>query len=419
VGKHQAGRMNSVGQAWHVFTEHPVVLLLMPIVGAFIGWITKVLAIWMVFKPLNFVGVGPVGWQGQLPRRAAKFGSHAADVILTNLIDPRDLIDKLDAQEIATECDNLLVGSIDPIARELIGDRWDQLPGPVKHAVVARVRARSPQVIHSLFEYAKANVEGLFDLGFIVTELLIDQKQILNNMVKNNIPMILNFMKTFGLIFGGVVGAIQLVVYCFTESTLVIPLFGLVVGLVSDWIALQMVFLPRKRTTYLGLFSWHGLFFKHRDRFIAGYARDIGRDILTPKVIMNALMGGALADRLFGMLRGEIDQAIKDELGLAAPVVTAAIGTKRYNEARDLVVARAREVMPLAAEQLDSYVTSALDIDNMVVKAFEKLEDDDFEAMIRPVFKDDEWLVVWLGGGLGFLVGELQVHLLTLLGGLH
>lgn len=411
--------MNVFGQAWHVFTEHPIILILMPLVGAFIGWITKVLAIWMVFNPLNFVGIGPIGWQGQLPRRAAKFGSHAADVILNNLIDARELIDRLDARQVATECDSLLVSSIDPIAHELIGGRWDQLPGSVRSAITARARARTPQVIDSFFSYAKANVEGLFDLSYIVTELLIEQKQILNSMVKNNIPMILNFMKTFGLIFGGVVGAIQLVVYCFTQNTLIIPLFGLIVGLVSDWLALQMVFLPRKPKRYLGLFPWHGLFFKYRDQFIAGYARDIAREILTPKVIMEALMSGALADRLFAMLRDEIDQAIKDELGVAAPIVTAAIGTRRYNEVRDLVVSRAREVMPQAADQLDSYVTTALDIDNTVVRAFEKLSDDDFEAMIRPVFKDDEWLVVWLGGGLGFVVGELQVHLLTLLGGLR
>ncbi len=134
---------------------------------------------------------------------------------------------------------------------------------------------------------------------------------------------------------------------------------------------------------------------------------------------MNALMSGSLADRLFAMISTEIDHAINDELGLTAPVVTAVIGSTRYNEARDLVVTRAREVMPQAADQLDSYVTAAMDIDKTVVKAFEKLNDDDFEDMIRPVFKDDEWLVVWLGGGLGFLVGEIQVHLLTLVGGLH
>jgi uncharacterized membrane protein YheB (UPF0754 family) len=411
--------MNSISQAWGVFTEHPVILLLMPIVGAFIGWITKILAIWMIFKPLEFVGIGPIGWQGQLPRRAAKFGSHAAEVVLTNLIDPRELVDRLDSREIAKECDHLIVGSIDPIGRELIGDRWDQLPAPVKNAIIARARARSPQVMDSLFDYAKANIEGLFDLGYIVTELLIDQKEILNRMVKDNVGMILNFMKVFGLIFGGVVGGIQLVVYCFTENTLIIPIFGLVVGLVSDWIALQMVFLPRKPTKYLGLVSWHGMFFRYRNEFMTGYATRIGEEILTPKVIMNALMDGALADRLFGMIRGEIDNAIKAELGVAAPVVTAAIGSKRYNEVRDLVVARAREVMPEAADKLDDYIATAMDIENTVVKAFDKLSDDDFEAMVRPVFKDDEWLVVWLGGGLGFLVGELQVHLLTALGGLH
>jgi len=180
-----------------------------------------------------------------------------------------------------------------------------------------------------------------------------------------------------------------------------------------------MIFLPRKPKRYLGLFPWHGMFFKYRNQFISGYASDVAQSVLTPKVIMNALMSGALVERLFGMIRGEIDQAIKDELGIAAPVVTAAVGSRRYNEARDLVIARAREVLPEAAEQLDAYVMTAMDIENTVVKAFENLSDDDFEAMIRPVFKDDEWLVVWLGGGLGFLVGELQVHLLTALGGLH
>lgn len=411
--------MNSFHEAWEVFTAHPIVLLLMPVVGAFIGWITKVLAIWMMFKPLTFVGIGPLGWQGQLPRRAAKFGAHAADVILNDLIDARELVDKLDAHEIARECDNLIIGSVDPIARELIGERWNQLPSAVKIAIATRAHARSPQVISSLFEYAKANIDGLFDLSFIVTELLIDQKQILNKMVRNNIPMILNFMKVFGLIFGGVVGTVQLVVYCFTENTWVIPIFGFAVGLVSDWIALQMVFNPRKPRQYLGVFRWQGLFFKYRNQFIAGYARDIAQDILTPKVIMDALMNGALADRLFSMIRTEVDEAIKDELGVTAPVVTAVIGSKRYEEVRDLVVARAREVMPQAAVQLDSYVMSAMDVDNTVVTAFEKLSDDEFESMIRPVFKDDEWIVVWGGGGLGFLVGELQVHLLTLLGGLH
>ena len=38
-----------------------------------------------------------------------------------------------------------------------------------------------------------------------------------------------------------------------------------------------------------------------------------------------------------------------------------------------------------------------------------------FENLLRPAFKDDEWIVVVLGAALGFLFGELQAQLILLL----
>lgn len=411
--------VHTPSQAWEVFAEHPVVLLLMPVVGAFIGWVTKVLAIWMMFNPIKFRGLGPVGWQGQIPRRAAKFGSHVADIVLTQLVDPRELIDRLDPAVIARETDHLLQESIDALGRELIGPRWDQLPVGVRLAVERRAHARTPEVITSLFDYAKRNIDGVFDLSYVVTKLLIEDKPLMNRMVRDNMIPILTFMKRFGLLFGGVVGGVQLVVYAFTENAWVIPLFGLAVGLVSDWIALQMVFRPRARRRYLGLFPWHGMFFRYRHEFITGYAGRVAEEILTPKVIMDALMSGAVADRLFAMLREEVDRAIRAELGPAAPVVSAAFGSRRYRQVRDRVITQARLVMPEAARELDGYIRAAMDVESTAVAAFARLNDEEYEGLIRPVFQDDEWLVVWAGGGLGFVVGELQVELLTLLGGLH
>jgi hypothetical protein len=40
------------------------------------------------------------------------------------------------------------------------------------------------------------------------------------------------------------------------------------------------------------------------------------------------------------------------------------------------------------------------------------MTDEQYEGLLRPIFKDDEWIVVVLGAALGFLFGELQVHLL-------
>lgn len=410
--------LNSFSEAWQVFADHPVVLLLMPVVGAFIGWITKVLAIWMIFNPIEFKGIGPIGWQGQLPKRAAKFGSHASELILENLIDPRGLVDKLDPHRIATELDDVMLEVVDDVARDLLGDRWDRLPAAAKAPVVARARSRAPQMVASLLSQAKANIDELFDLSYITTANLIRDKQLLNALVRDTILPEMRFMKRFGTLFGGAVGAIQMVAFAFTESHLLIPLFGLAVGLVSDWIALQMIFSPREPKRYLGVFTWHGLFFARREEFAAQYAKLGAESVLTPSVILDSLLNGPLADRLFAMVKHEVEDALDRELGVVEPLVPAAIGSERYSALREIVVARAQARLPEAAERLEPYTAEAIDIENTARTSLAALSDEEYEGMLRPVFKDDEWLVVAVGGGLGFAVGELQVYLLTHFGGL-
>ncbi len=47
----------------------------MPFMAAFVGWSTKIVALEMLYRPLEFKGIGPFGWQGVVPRRAGKVGS--------------------------------------------------------------------------------------------------------------------------------------------------------------------------------------------------------------------------------------------------------------------------------------------------------------------------------------------------------
>jgi uncharacterized membrane protein YheB (UPF0754 family) len=410
--------INDLGAAWDVFADHPVVLLLMPVIGGFIGWITKVLAIWMVFNPIEFKGVGPIGWQGQLPKRAAKFGSHASELVLENLIDPRDLVDKLDPARVAAELDGVMLDVVDDVARDVLGERWDRLPAAAKEPVIARARSRAPRMVANLFDQAKANIDELFDLGYITTSNLIRDKALLNELVRDTIVPEMKFMKRFGTMFGAAVGLVQMVLFAFTESHLLIPLAGLTVGLISDWIALQMVFRPQKPKRYLGLFEWHGLFFKRREEFGADYARLVAEKVLTPQVVLESLLNGPLADRLFAMVRHEVQDAIDEELGVVQPLVPAVVGSDRYNALRDTVVMRAQDRLPEAAAHLEAYTAEAIDIETTARTALAGLTDEEYEGMLRPVFKDDEWLVVAVGGGLGFVVGELQIQLLERLAGL-
>ena len=84
---------------------HPWLYLSMPVVSALVGYVTNIVAIYMMFHPLEFIGVWPPvgGWQGIIPRRAAKMASISVDTITEKLIDQREIFERLDSERIAEE----------------------------------------------------------------------------------------------------------------------------------------------------------------------------------------------------------------------------------------------------------------------------------------------------------------------------
>ena len=60
------------------------------------------------------------------------------------------------------------------------------------------------------------------------------------------------------------------------------------------------------------------------------------------------------------------------------------------------------------ASNLDPFGLVAL-AEQTVREKMNKLTPEQYESILRPVFKDDEMLMVSVGAVLGFFVGELQV----------
>jgi uncharacterized membrane protein YheB (UPF0754 family) len=69
--------------------------------------------------------------------------------------------------------------------------------------------------------------------------------------------------------------------------------------------------------------------------------------------------------------------------------------------------------MPTAMASVGEYAAQTLDLENVLIDKMSQLTDEQFEAIMRPIFKDDELLMVTVGAVLGFAVGELQVELVT------
>jgi uncharacterized membrane protein YheB (UPF0754 family) len=191
------------------------------------------------------------------------------------------------------------------------------------------------------------------------------------------------------------------------------PLFGLFVGWTTDWLALKMVFRPTQERRLLGPLRWQGRFHRRRHEVTEHYGDMLTREILTPRLLLDAMLTGPASDRLFAMVERAARDAMDAEVGLARPVMTLTVGSARYEELKRTVSRRAIGRIPETAAHLEAYAEGALDIRNTVVGKMHQLTTDEYEGILRPVFKEDEKVLIAVGALLGFLVGELQVVIVT------
>jgi uncharacterized membrane protein YheB (UPF0754 family) len=390
----------------------------MPIVAAIIGYVTKLVAIRMMFQPIEFVGFKPpyFGWQGIVPRNAERMATIACDTMTTRLISPRDVFGKLDPKRVAREIETPLLAAVEDITREVASQYqpglWELLPERLRAAIVKRIKDESPEIVARIMRDIQKDIDQVFDLKDMVVTNLMRDKVLLNRIFQEIGRKEFRFIAHSGIYFGFIIGVVQAVTWALTHNVWVMPLFGGFTGWFTDWLALKMIFNPKQPTRYLGLFEWHGLFLKRRREISAEYGALIAREIITPRNVMEAVLRGPLSDRLYEMVSRHVQKTVDEQAGLAKPLVVFAVGGARYGEMKKVVARKLMDRLPEAMKHVEDYAEDAMDLKNTLVTKMQELTAEEFEQLLRPAFQQDEWILIAVGAVLGFLVGEMQVFVM-------
>jgi len=399
----------------------------MPFIAAGIGYGTKIVAIRMMFEPIDYVGLQAklfgyriFGWQGIVPRKAAVMAAIACDTMTTKLLRPEDVFGRLDPDRVAREIEKPLLEAVDQITRHVAAvyspGLWEAAPERLKQLIIDRIKDEAPGMVRQIMVDIKRNIRTVFDLKDMVVSNLLRDKLLLNRIFLEAGRGEFQFIRNSGLYFGFAIGLVQALTWALTHNIWVMPLFGLFTGWFTDWLALKMVFNPKHPKQYLfGLFEWQGLFLKRRMEVSAEYGRLIAAEIVTPRNILDAVLTGPLSDRLFDMVQGKVQKMVDEQAGIAKPFVVFTVGSARYLEMKRLVAQELVKRLPDTMKHVEDYAGKAMDLENLLATKMKDLTVEEYEALLRPAFQQDEWILIAVGAALGFIVGELQVLLMELL----
>ena len=399
--------------------EHWYVYVTMPFIAAAIGYVTKIVAIEMLYRPMRFIGIGPIGWQGLVPRRAGKVAAVTIELLTENLLKVEELLDRIDGADAVESLREPLTHAVDEVAREVVDllapGGWDALPAGVRQGLITRVRSRAPAVVDRLLSEVRADAGHYIDIHHLTVSTLVQHKARLNTMMRETAGASMLFLRRTGLVFGLAIGLIQTVAWAVLHSVWIMPAFGLVTGFLSDWLALTLLFRPQSPRRFLGA-RWQGVLHANRDQITRDYARIMAADLFEPAALIGALLDGSGADRLFALVQREVADELRRQLGPARPLLQVGIGTQRYRDMQRLVAERTLS-MVRSMPEVERYAAEVLDVENVLASKMAQLSPEQFEGIMRPIFKDDEWLMISVGAILGFVVGEIQVEVVTRIGG--
>ena len=411
-------------------------LLTIPLFSGAIGYATNWTGVWMLFHPLRFRGfrlpglaplarllprkiqqipgvmVGGVGWQGIIPSRAAKMGSIAVDKGIAKVGSARDFYDQLDRRALAEHVLNSSQGEIGDLVERVMQREnpqvWRDLPPQLRARIHRRVEEQLPEVIPDVVDAIGDNIDDLLDPKLMVIHHIEANPELANKVFESvgdkELKLIINLGFVFGFIFGIPVAILTAVLH----TPLVLLVGGPIVGWVTNWLAILMIFEPVAPRKF-GPFTLHGLFLRRQHEAADVYAHVIADDIVTVHNIGVELLEGVRADKTRVVIANALRPAIDRAAGPLLPAVRLAVGPRQYDAIREGIAVGAVEqtMTPLTDPEFNR--RQSRELHALFVERIRELPAGDFSEMMRSAMREDEWLLLAHGAVLG-VVGGL-VHM--------
>ncbi|MEW6661986.1 MAG: DUF445 domain-containing protein [Bacillota bacterium] len=193
------------------------VLIIGPILGAFIGWITNWAAIKLIFRPYKAIRIPLINYsiQGVIPKRRQEIACSVGNVVANQLLSLEDLISHINLPENQQKAVEILSGSVKNHLNERL---LLFLPLPLRNSILQIIddilRRESPLLLAKISKDLAAELSSSLNLSLLVQDKInrLDLEQ-LEHLVLSVASKELKHIEVLGAIIGFFIGLFQALLF--------------------------------------------------------------------------------------------------------------------------------------------------------------------------------------------------------------
>ncbi len=187
-------------------------ILAIPVISAFIGYLTNVVAIRLLFWPKRAVNLGFFKFQGLLPKRQADIAVSLGELVEEELLSLDEIFDEVDTPEVQAKImdkiNELLISRVVSIIPTFLPSRVTNL---IAENLSRLLRQEAPNIINQIISSARDYLTEEIKISAIVEDKInefdLDE---LEEMIRGISSTEIRFIEVLGGILGFIIGLFQL-----------------------------------------------------------------------------------------------------------------------------------------------------------------------------------------------------------------
>jgi uncharacterized membrane protein YheB (UPF0754 family) len=187
-----------------------------------------------------------------------------------------------------------------------------------------------------------------------------------------------------------------------------IPFISAFIHWLTIWMALKLLFHPRRPKRVLGL-TLQGVFPKRQQQIAESLGRIVGQELLSFGDIEKTITDPANVERILPLAEEHIDHFLRVRLKESMPMVAMFVGDKTIIQLKEVFMKELADLFPLIMANYVAHLKDDLDLEKIVVAKIANFSSDRLETMLNQIITKEFRFVEIIGAALGFFIGLLQI----------
>jgi len=192
-----------------------------------------------------------------------------------------------------------------------------------------------------------------------------------------------------------------------------LPLIGALIGWLTNYIAIKMLFHPRDEVRILFI-PIQGIFPKRQKEFARKLGQVVSEELISAEEVTAHLKEKATSEEILNHIAMRLEEGITSRLPRAFPMLAMLMSGDMADKIKGFLLEQIGSLNEELIDKLSGELEEELDVHRIVEEKVAAFSSDKLEEILFAIMQREFKFVEMVGAVLGFLIGVAQILLLSL-----